>query len=165
MQGNVQKYELVDQVKNSVNQLLKNWEMLQEEEWVATPETQLLLEKLACGPKNFFCDSVSMDITQPDDGQQIVFGVCRDPFDHLLDLAESEIFALLRKAEDTKNHMVLHLAVFVGSMKDRISVEEQFDRKVCQSIRNKINKMLETGKKIRSLHCTCILIRDYPKKR
>ncbi len=33
MQGNVQKYELVDQVKNSVNQLLKNWEMLQEEEW------------------------------------------------------------------------------------------------------------------------------------
>ena len=37
MQGNVQKYELVDQVKNSVNQLLKNWEMLQEEEWGVTP--------------------------------------------------------------------------------------------------------------------------------
>ena len=32
MQGNVQKYELVDQVKNSVNQLLKNWEMLQAQE-------------------------------------------------------------------------------------------------------------------------------------
>ena len=52
MQGNVQKYELVDQVKNSVNQLLKNWEMLQEEEWGVTPETQLLLERLACGEKN-----------------------------------------------------------------------------------------------------------------
>lgn len=164
MQGNVQKYELVDQVKNSVNQLLKNWEMLQEEEWGVTPETQLLLERLACGEKNYFCNSVSMDMTQPDDGQQILFGVCRNPFDDFLSMAESEICELIRKADKSKNQMVLHLAVFVGSMKDRICVEEQFNRRACQTIRNKINKMPGIGKRIRSLHCTCILIRDYPQK-
>lgn len=159
MQGNVQKYALTDQVEHSVNQLLRNWEMLREEDWAMAPQTRLLVERLACSRENFVCSSVSMGITEAESGRQILFGVCRDPFEGFQDLVESAILRMSQDADDT----VFYMAFFVDSMKTRISVERQFDRRACQAIRNRINKALG-GRKIRSLQRTCILLRDYPKK-
>lgn len=159
MQGNVQKYALTGQVEHSVNQLLRNWEMLQEEDWAAASETQLLIERLACSRENFACSSSSMGITEVENSRQVLFGVCRDPLEGFRDLVESEICQMAQSADN----MVLHMAFFVDDMKTRVSVERQFDRRACQAIRNRIHKALGS-KKIRSLQSTCILLKDYPKK-
>ncbi|MCI8513139.1 MAG: hypothetical protein HFI93_00695 [Lachnospiraceae bacterium] len=159
MQGNVQKYALTDRVEHSVNQLLRNWEMLQDEDWAIMPEARLLIEQLACSRENFVCSSFSMGITEADSSQQILFGVCRDPFKDFQDVMEAEI----RQISQNADKMVLRLAFFVDSMKTRVSVERRFDRKACQAVRNKINRELG-GKKILSMHATCILLKDYPRR-